>query len=393
MAMCRAKRLHRQTPVYRITKLKDKDILEKTKKIKVLHTEWSDGWGGQEIRIINEMLSVRERGIEVYLACRDHAKIKERAIKHGIKVYSLPFRGNADLKTLFGLIKIIKDEKIDIVNTHSGKDTWVGGFAAKIAGAKFIRTRHLSNKINPSRLNFINEMADFIITTGKGVREDMIRFNRIKPERIASIPTGIDESIFDPDKFDKEKNREFFGIKKDQIAIGILAVLRGFKRHDLFLEMAKEISKKYPQTVFLIAGDGPRRDSIKKMVKEMGLEERVKMLGHVNEPAKFLSALDIFTLTSDSNEGVPQSVMQALMMKLPVIATDVGSTKDLWHNDNFMLIEPKNIKSLVQNVEKLIQNPQLRENYGENARNFVVKNFSKKVMTDKIIDIYQNLLN
>ncbi len=127
--------------------------------IRVLHTEWSDGWGGQEIRILNEMLAVRERGVEIYLACRENARIQEKALEQGIPVFTLPFRGNADLKTLFGLMRIIRRKKIDIVNTHSGKDTWVGGLAAKLTGRKFIRTRHLSNPINPSRLNFINEIA------------------------------------------------------------------------------------------------------------------------------------------------------------------------------------------------------------------------------------------
>ena len=117
------------------------------KEIKVLHTEWSDGWGGQEIRIINEMIAVREEGIEVFLACRDNSKIKNKAIENNIKVFLLPFKGNLDFNTIYKLIKIIKEYNINIVNTHSGKDTWVGGIAAKLSGAKFIRTRHLSNII------------------------------------------------------------------------------------------------------------------------------------------------------------------------------------------------------------------------------------------------------
>jgi hypothetical protein len=76
--------------------------------IRVLHTEWSDGWGGQEIRIINEMLAVREQGIEVFLACRGNARIKEEAERHNIPVFVLPFRGNADLRTLFALRRIVK---------------------------------------------------------------------------------------------------------------------------------------------------------------------------------------------------------------------------------------------------------------------------------------------
>ena len=145
------------------------------KVIKVLHTEWSDGWGGQEIRIIDEMLAIREQGIEVFLACRDHGIIKQKALEHSIPVFILPFRGNADLKTIFSLIRIIKKHSIDIVNTHSGKDTWVGGLAAKMARKKFIRTRHLSNPISTSPLNFINRLADYIITTGESVRSTMIK--------------------------------------------------------------------------------------------------------------------------------------------------------------------------------------------------------------------------
>ena len=80
--------------------------------MRVLHTEWSNGWGGQEIRIITEMEGVREKGVDVRLACRENSKIKEEALKRGFKVYVLPFRGNADLETLFKLRKIIKIRQV-----------------------------------------------------------------------------------------------------------------------------------------------------------------------------------------------------------------------------------------------------------------------------------------
>ena len=362
------------------------------KKIRVLHTEWSDGWGGQEIRIIGEMEALQEKGIELFLACKDHAKIKEKALEKGFKVFTLGFKGNADLKTLFALMKIIKKEQIDIVNTHSGKDTWVGGFAAKFSGVKFIRTRHLSNAINPSKRNFINGLADYVMTTGESVRKAMIHDNRIDPNKIKSVPTGIDETLFDPSKYNKKEEREKLGIKENEIAIGILAVLRGFKRHDIFLEMTKILAIKHPEVTFFIAGSGPIEKRLKKTIETMKLTEKVKMLGHVNEPAKFLSALDIFTLTSDSSEGVPQSVMQALMMELPVIATDVGSTNDLLKDDNFILIEPQNVDTLVLHMEKLIQNKNLRAAYSQKSREYIVNNFSKNVMAETIEDIYNSLL-
>ena len=359
------------------------------KTIRVLHTEWSNGWGGQEIRIINEMIAVRDEGVEVFLACRHHSKIRIKALENNIKVFTLPFMGNIDFKTIFSLKKIINNYSIDILNTHSGKDTWVGGFAAKLAGIKFIRTRHLSNRISPVRTNFINELADHIITTGESIRKDLIKFNRIKPEQIQSIPTGIDVDIYDPLQYGRSVCRKQFDLKEDEVAIGIIAVLRQFKRHDLFLKMARLLVDSYPdkKLVFVIAGDGPQKDNISSLIDQLELSSKVRMLGHIVQVPELLTALDVFILSSDSKEGVPQSVMQALLMNKAVVTTDSGSTRDLFCDDNFLLIESGSLSALVNAASFYLDGNNL--NYD---RGFIVNNFSKAEMSKKILHLYQSLL-
>jgi glycosyltransferase involved in cell wall biosynthesis len=359
------------------------------KTIRVLHTEWSDGWGGQEIRIIHEMKMMRSEGVEVYLACREKSMIKDEAVASNIKVFILPFRGNLDFITLLKLKKIIKYYSINIVNTHSGKDTWVGGLAAKLAGVKFIRTRHLSNKINPSRLNFINELADYIFTTGEKIRIDMIKYNRIKENKILSIPSGIDDSIFNPASFNREECRKKFTISDSEIAIGVLAVLRQFKRHDLFLKMAKSLIKKYPnkRLVFIIAGNGPQKENLKKIINELNLAENVKMIGHINNVPEFLCAIDILVLSSDSKEGVPQSVMQGLFMNKPVVSSDSGSTSDLFNHNNFQLIQKGSVEALTNGVSIYLDN--INE---VTTRKYMMENFSSSVMVKKIITSYETIL-
>ena len=357
--------------------------------IRVLHTEWSNGWGGQEIRIINEMLAVREQGIEVFLACRENATIHHKALEHQIPVFILPFKGNTDFKTLFALKKLVKQYQIDIINTHSGKDTWVGGLAAKLAGAKFIRTRHLSNLIKTNRTNFINELADYIFTTGETIRKDMIRYNRINPNRIQSIPTGIDAELFDPNLYDRSTCRQQFNLQENHIAIGIVAVLRQFKRHDLFLKMAKGLINQFrdKKMVFLIAGEGPQKEKILSIVDQLGLNESVRFLGHVSNVPELLTALDVFVLSSDSKEGVPQSVMQALLMNKAVVATNSGSTEDLYNHDNFMLVDTNSEELLKEAVSRYIGNSK-----PINSRQFILDGFSKPVMTQKIVNVYRELV-
>ena len=359
------------------------------KNIRILHTEWSDGWGGQEIRIINEIKALRLEGIEVFLACRNFSKIKEAALQEKIKVFILPFRGNIDIKTVFLLRRIILDNSIDIVNTHSGKDTWVGGFAAKLTGAKFIRTRHLSNKIKSSKLNFINELTDCIFSTGEKVKVDMIKYNRIDKNKIISIPTGIDETIFNPEIYDREDCRKKLKLNQNEIAIGVLAVLRKFKRHDLFLEMAKMLVMKFPEKklVFFIAGDGPQKEKIKKIIAEYDLTSHVRMEGHIDNVPEFLSAIDILVLSSDSKEGVPQSVMQGLFMNKQVVATDSGSTSDLFYENNFQLIEKGSVTALVDGVSFYLNN-----SITVSSRQFMLSNFSLPVMVNKILSSYKAIL-
>jgi glycosyltransferase involved in cell wall biosynthesis len=361
-----------------------------SKTIRVLHTEWSDGWGGQEIRIINEIKAIRSRGVDVFLACKDSSSIKENAIKNNIKVFTLPFKGNGDIKTLFLLKKIIQKYSIDIVNTHSGKDTWVGGLAAKFAGVKFIRTRHLSNSINTSRFNFINELADFIFTTGEKVRDNMIQFNRIKEDRILSIPTGIDCSIFDPEKYKREEIRKQFMFSDDEIVIGVLAVLRKFKRHDLLLSAAKVLIEKYPNKnlVFAIAGEGPQKESIKNIINNLNLKSHVKMIGHTKNAPEFLCAIDILVLSSDSKEGVPQSVIQGLLMNQKVVATDSGSTADLFFDNNFQLVKKDNVRSIIDGISYYLDN-----SINISSRDYMISYFSLPVMVNKIMDIYNKILN
>ncbi len=360
--------------------------------MKILHTEWSDGWGGQEIRILNEMLAVRAHGVDVFLACRKHAVIYERASQEGIPVFALPFRGNADLTTLFSLVRLIRKHKIDIVNTHSGKDTWVGGLAARLAGVSFVRTRHLSNPIRSSRTNFINELAHYIFTTGESVRTDMIKNNRIKPERIQSIPTGINAERFSSEAIVRDRSRQSLGLDDRDLVVGIIAVLRRFKRHDLLVEAMSSLFSEFENLKLVIAGDGPIKDVIEEDVKQRGLSDRVIMTGHVNDPERILAALDVFVLSSDSKEGVPQSVMQALLMDLPVVATAAGSTADLLHDNNFILVEPGNVDALRDGIRTLVSDQSKRKSYSEKARPFVLEHFSEAVMVEKILNVYSKLI-
>lgn len=358
-------------------------------KMNILHTEWGDGWGGQEIRILTEMKALRERGLNLYLACTEHAKLGQEAKKLGFDVYYLPFKGNWDIKTLIGIRTLIKKLDIDIVNTHSSKDTLVGGLAAKLSGCRFIRTRHLSIPIKKTSL--MNRLADHVITTGESVRQSLIDHSGLKEGNVTSIPTGFDQTVFDPAQYDHNLMRRHFNLVKDEVAIGIVAVLRGGKRHDLFLQMGRILKQKAFNVRLFIAGDGPVKESIKSLVEQYNMSDYVTILGYVDQPAKLLSALDFFVLTSDA-EGVPQSVIQALAMNKATLATDVGSTADLYSENNFLLIPKGEPDHWAKQIEYLLNHPEEKKRLEVNARRSVIMDFSIEAMINKTLKIYQKVL-
>lgn len=360
-------------------------------KIKILHTEWSTGFGGQEIRIINESLALRELGCEVAIACRKDAKIKKAAEENNIEVFELAFKSNKDLVSVFKLKKIIQEQAFNILNSHSGIDSWIGGFAAKLAGIKFIRTRHLTNKINSSRFNFINEMADFVITVGESIKDNMIKNNRIHPSKIASIPTGSDAKIFNPKLYDKKKAQDFFNLDPNFLYVGNLAVLRAPKRHDIYLNIASKIHKKHKNVIFLIAGVGDEEERLKARIEKENMGDFVKMLGFVDKVPEFLSAIDI-SMSTSAEDGLSQSLTQALLMQKPSIATNVGSIKDGYDGSNFLLVDFDEDK-LYEALDELLINKELFESLKNNEQKFIKENFEKNNMQKKVYEIYKKVLS
>ena len=115
------------------------------------------------------------------------------------------------------------------------------------------------------------------------------------------------------------------------------------------------------------------------------------MLGHVENVPKLINALDIFLLTSDSGEGVSQSLMQALAMETTVVSSNVGSTKDLYHDGNFVIVDINDQKQLNDACNELVNNDELRQKYQNKSRKYVLQNFSDEKMVEKITEVYDSL--
>jgi glycosyltransferase involved in cell wall biosynthesis len=361
------------------------------KRLTIVHTEWSKGWGGQEIRIVSEASGVGARGHRVVIAARPECQILARASAAGLATYPLPMRNGFDLRAIAALGRIIRREQADIVNTHSSVDSWVGAFAAKLTRTKLIRTRHLSAPWRRHPLNFVYHMPDAIITTGEALRQQLIDHNRLDPGRILSIPTGIDVTQFSPRPCSSE-TKTALGIPASARVVTKVAVLRSFKRHDLLLDAIALLRERTPLYVVLVGG-GSRREGIAAHAAARGIAERLRLVGHVEDVRPMLACSDVVVSASGSHEGVPQALAQALAMERPVVATNVGSVAELIEDQRTgLLVPPNDPSALAAAIERLLKDPTFAQECAVRGRTLVVQQYSHAVMIERLLALYERLL-
>jgi glycosyltransferase involved in cell wall biosynthesis len=359
--------------------------------MRILHTEWSDAMGGQEKRILAEAVGLSARGHYVALICRRHSQIKVKAEQHGIDTYTLPMRKLYDAVSIMQLITFLKKKRFDIVNTHSGVDSWIGGIASKIAGVPvLVRTRHLNIPLKRSLLNFIHYLPDMYITCGENMRETLVRQCNFPPEKVISIPTGVQTEFFHVKRNPEAKLS--YGLDKDAIVITNVGIFRRVKGHEVTLKAVKMVINEFPKAKFLLVGDGPDKTVFERMAKEMGIAEHVLFTGFIDDVAGIYSFTNVAILTSWS-EGLPQSLLQAMAAGVPVIATKVGGVPEVvLHEESGLLIKAGDHAGLAEGIIRIINHPELAVRMTGRAKEIVLKGHSMDSMLDSIEGLYQRLL-
>lgn len=334
--------------------------------MKILHTESSLGWGGQEIRVLSEARGVARLGHEVLLAAPAEARITAEAARFGVPVLCLPI-GRKSPRGVVALRRLIASSAFDVVNTHSSTDSWLAALACATLGKApaLVRTRHISSPIprDPATRWLYARAARRIVTTGERLREEVIARTGAAPSRVVSIPTGIDLARFSPG--DRSQARRLCGLVPDGLVIGIVATLRSWKGHLYLIDAFARLSA---DARLVIVGDGPMRAALEARIAERALVPRVTLAGNRDEVAPWMQSFDIFCLPSYANEGVPQALMQALACGLPVVTTNVGSIGEIVEDGRTaIVVPPRDVGALHAALETLAGDPAARARMGQAA--------------------------
>jgi len=359
--------------------------------IRVLHTESSLGWGGQEKRILREILGLSRQAFQPFLVCRPGSRLGAEAAAAGVPVVSLRMRANFDPLAVGQLVGFYGRERIDIVHTHSSADSWIASTAARISFRRplVVRTRHLSCSFN-NRFIYTH-LADRVITVGESTRRYMIGEKGIPATRVLTIPTGVDLTEFDPESH-RENLREELGIPAGALVFGSVAVFRRLKGHRYLLEAMPGILRQFPEAKLLLAGEGPQETNLQRRIDELKIRGAVIFPGFRRDVVRVLNTLDVFVFPS-LEEALGTAVIEALAMGRPVVASRVGGIPEIiTDGENGFLVEPADPAAIAAKVNLLLGDPARRREMAARGKKTVFERYDNRQMVRGLEDLYRNLL-
>ncbi len=360
----------------------------------IVHTEASLGWGGQERRIFAEVEVMLRRGHRLILAVDPRGDLYKRSRQAGFYVVPLFFGNRYIIPATFTLRRLLRRQSVDILNTHSSLDSWVGLWAVKgrHTQSRLIRTRHLSTLIKTSwPTRQLYQSPDAIITTGQAIKDLIAERAQVPPAKIFSIPTGVPLDRFYP-RPQVDRAGYLPDWPKDCFVMGSVAVLRSWKGHVYLVEALKKVLEAGEKACLVLVGDGPYRVVIEAKVADLHLADWVYFAGYQENIPDWLTLLDLVVLASYANEGVPQSLLQAMAMARPVVGTTCGGIPEIVSSgSNGLLVAPKDSDSLAGALLTLIRDPSKRQEFAARGLALVRERYSLEQMAAATEEVYHSI--
>lgn len=341
---------------------------------------------------------LRKRGHDLRLILEPGSPIAEMADRKGLPVEPISMKRSRYPAAMLAFRRLILRERPAILQVNSSRDSWIGGLAVRLVHRKpkIVRIRHISTPLNnnfTTRLLYRRLFDMVVVTGGERTRRALIERDGLAADRVAAFPIGLDVEYFRPAPPDRDLRREL-GLPGGQKLVGLISYLRTYKGHDYFIEAAARVLPRHPDATFLIVGEGPEEQAIRGRIESRGVTGAVKMLGFREDLLNVFRSLDLFVIPSVEGDTIPQVLMQALAMGLPVVSTTVGSIPDVVvDGETGFVVPPRDAAALAERIDLLLKDAALRKRMGEQGRALVERWYSIDRMLDELEQVYRKVLS
>jgi len=321
------------------------------------------------------------------------APIEADLRRRGVRVQFLNRRFKYDPLAWWPLLRLLRRERIDVLHAHTfGHNAWAT-VLGRLAGVGVI-VAHEHNWAFAGRplrpfvdRRVIARGSDAIIVVSNDARRNMIEVERIPPDRLVVLANGM--RALPPGNGDAV--RAELAIARDDPLIGVVCVMRPEKAVGVLVRAAALLLPAVPDLRVVVAGDGPDRPAVEALARELGVAERVLLLGDRMDVPDILAALDVAVLCSDY-EGIPLALLEYMDAARPLVATRVGGIPEvIEHGVNGMLVPPRDAPALAEAILALLRNPAGAAAMGARARERCRRELSVDATVERLQNLYEEL--
>ncbi len=340
---------------------------------------------------------LHERGHEVTIVSRPDLILEEKAHAAGIQFQGLALRNQFDLASIIGLRRLVRALQPDVIHVHKGVAHAIA-LAATLrdrVGA-FVVNRGVSFPLDVwNRSKYRTDRVDRVVTVCQQIKDVIVSSGRLAQEKVEVVYAGTDVNVFDPDKHDPLAFRREKSIPEDRFLIGQVGV-RDWKGWMELIDSLSDIVPRHPDAhVALIGG---RDESELRMVRDYatrrGLPWNVTAVEYRTDMPNVFTSCDLVVDPSWAGTGITGTIREAMAMRKPVIATDVGGNRELISSPEVgWLIPMKDRTALSRALLEVIENRDRADTIAQNARKHVAANFSKDLRVSRLEQLYRAILD
>jgi len=360
--------------------------------IRIIHIDLGNEWRGGQQQVVYLYEGMLKRGFGTILVCQPCSALEKYCIDKQLPYRTIKFAGELDFRAGRLLSKISQQYGADILQLHCGHSVsmglWAKMFNPKL---KLVATRRVDFSIRKnlfSSLKYTNKLLNKIVCISDKIKKVLLN-DGISKGKLEIIHSGIDTKRFNYIR--RNPNfRKVWDIPVEAVIVGTVAAFVGHKDYPNFIKTAEIVCRQRQDVYFMAVGEGELLKPMQAKVIELGIQNRIVFTGFQNDVGTFLKEFDIFVLASKL-EGLGTSILDAMSLGLPVIATKAGGIPEMIDNEvNGILLPIQDANSLADSICRLADDVILRRRLGENAL-IKVKEFDINKTIEQYLDLYAQL--
>ncbi len=340
-------------------------------------------WGGGENQILHLVQALADRGEDVVLLAHPEGELLKRALALGLRAEPLPLRfGRPAAGAAAALVARCG---IELLHTHDSRGSTLGARIGRRLGLPVVLSRRVASPIRNnfmSRRKYTRRNFRAVLAISETVRDVFLSSSRYPAEDVFVVPTGVDIGELDGVERDLEFRKSFGGT----YLVGGVGKLSPKKNWQFLVRTAARLAEDGPDIQWVIAGEGGEHENIEAVAKELGVANRVHLLGFRRDALRILKSLDALFFPSIV-EGASVTVRECMVLGTPVVAVDAAGTMESLGGHGWK-IKDDDVDGAAAAVVEALTNRELRDRHIAGARRYAVEHYSYDRTVAGTLEVY-----